>query len=284
MGAGRDLFAKKKTGMEVQVEIGLNPIETPEGQMVLASIIDITERKAREISEKKQAELEVRNQELEQFAYVASHDLQEPLRTVSNYMQVFEEDYKDLLDDEAFKYINSVKNATKRMGTLIKALLEFSRLGKDRKLVQINFDKLVNEVLTDLQTIIKSTDARIDVSPLPVLWVYEVEMRQLFQNLISNAIKFREKDVRPVIKIQGKQSAGKWTFSISDNGIGISPIHFKRIFEIFQRLHTANDYEGNGIGLANCKKIVELHQGEIWVESELGKGSDFKFTIPVLMA
>jgi PAS domain S-box-containing protein len=282
MGAGRDLFAKKKSGKEVQVEIGLNPIEAAEGQLVLASIIDITERKVREASEKKQAELEVRNKELEQFAYVASHDLQEPLRTVSNYMQVFEEDYSDKLDANARKYINSVKGATNRMSVLIKALLAFSRLGRGKKLTSINCNKLVEEVLTDLQTIIQSTGSHIEVSPLPVMNLFETEMRQLFQNLISNAIKFRRKDQPPHIKIQCERLNENWLFTVRDNGIGISPIHFNRIFEIFQRLHTSDEYEGNGIGLANCKKIVELHQGEIWVESELEKGSAFKFMLPVL--
>jgi PAS domain S-box-containing protein len=283
MGAGRDLFAKKKNGQEVQVEIGLNPIESPEGQLVLASIIDITERKIREVSEKKQAELEVRNKELEQFAYVASHDLQEPLRTVSNYMQVFEEDYGDKLDSDAKKYINSIKHATGRMSMLIKALLEFSRLGRNKKLALIPCNKLVEDVLTDLQNIIKSTQARIEVSQLPVLNIFEIEMRQLFQNLISNAIKFCKKDQSPHIIIQCEEVNDNWLFSIRDNGIGISPIHFNRIFEIFQRLHTSDDYEGNGIGLANCKKIVELHHGEIWVESEVGRGSIFKFKLPSVM-
>ena len=280
MGVGRDLFAKKKDGKEVQVEIGLNPIETPEGQVVLASIIDITERKIQEISQKKQAELEVRNKELEQFAYVASHDLQEPLRTVSNYMQVFEEDYTDKLDNEARNYIKSIKNATGRMSTLIKALLDFSRLGRGKKLVFISLNKLLDEVLTDLQNIIKTSAAKIEISTLPELKVFDTEMRQLFMNLISNAIKFRKKDQTPHIEIQCQGHNGSWLFEVKDDGIGIAPLHHNRVFEIFQRLHTNNEYEGSGIGLANCKKIVELHQGEIWLESELGKGSSFKFTIP----
>jgi PAS domain S-box-containing protein len=280
MGAGRDLFAKKKDGQEVQVEIGLNPIESPEGQMVLASIIDITERKIREASEKKQTELEARNKELEQFAYVASHDLQEPLRTVSNYMQVFEEDYGPQLDDMAHQYIASVKKATHRMSLLIKALLDISRLGRDKKLVSVDCNKLLEDVLTDLQNIIDSSHATIRVSNLPVLTGFETELRQLFQNLISNGIKFRRKDVPPVIDITVDKKDENWVFRIRDNGIGISPIHYQRIFEIFQRLHTSQEFEGDGIGLANCKKIVELHGGEISVFSHLDQGSTFTFTIP----
>jgi PAS domain S-box-containing protein len=282
MGAGRDLFAKRKDGTEIQVEIGLNPIETIEGQMVLASIIDITERKMQEKTLKKQVELEVKNKELEQFAYVASHDLQEPLRTVSNYMKIFEEDYQDQLDSNAFKYIHSVNNATKRMSMLIKALLDFSRLGRDRKLMYVDFNKIINEVMADLETIIKTSNAIVTVTEMPKLNVYESEMRQLFQNLITNAIKFRKKDIPTKINIQAEQVNNRYQFTVTDNGIGIAPIHFNRIFEIFQRLHTNDEYEGNGIGLANCKKIVELHQGEIWIESSIGNGTAVNFTIPSL--
>lgn len=282
MGAGRDLFAQKKDGQEVQVEIGLNPIETLEGEMVLASIIDITERKQQELTLKRQVELEIKNKELEQFAYVASHDLQEPLRTVSNYMQVLEEDYADKLDDQAMKYFSSVKSATERMSMLIKALMNFSRLGINRKLANTDCSKLVEEVLEDLQQIIKASQAEIYVSDLPVINIYPTEIRQVFQNLITNAIKFCVKDKKPKIWVHAIARNESWLFTVKDNGIGIAPNHFNRIFEIFQRLHTTDDFEGNGIGLANCKKIIEQHQGEIWVESEPGQGSSFFFTIPLL--
>lgn len=282
MGVGRDLFARRKNGTEVQVEIGLNPIETAEGQLVLASIIDITERKIQENSLKKQVELETKNKELEQFAYVASHDLQEPLRTVSNYMQIFEEDYLKQLDGNALQYIHSVNNATKRMSMLVKALLDFSRLGRDRKLTRVDCKRLINDVISDLQIMIRDSGAIIDVSEMPELNMYEIEIGQLFQNLISNAIKFRKKDSKPEVHIFSTKAGMKWKFSVRDNGIGIAPVHFERIFEIFQRLHADDEYGGNGIGLANCKKIVELHQGEIWIESTLGKGTTFNFTIPHL--
>jgi len=282
MGAGRDLFARKKDSTEVQVEIGLNPIETPEGQMVLASIIDITERKLQEKVAKKQVELEVKNKELEQFAYIASHDLQEPLRTVSNYIQIFEEDYVEQLDGNARKYLRSVNNATKRMSMLVKALMEYSRLGRAKRLTYSDCGKIISDVIADLQTMIKSASAVIHVSEMPRLNVYEVEIGQVFQNLISNAIKFRKKDGLPEIRISSREVNGKWQFAVNDNGIGIAPTHFNRVFDIFQRLHSVDEYEGNGIGLANCKRIVELHEGEIWVESVLGKGTTFYFTIPQL--
>jgi PAS domain S-box-containing protein len=283
MGVGRDLFARRKDGTEIQVEIGLNPIDTADGQMVLASIIDITERKIQETTLKKQMELEIRNKELEQFAFIASHDLQEPLRTVSNYMQVFEEDYIDRLDDNARKYLTSVNNATKRMSVLIKGLLDFSRLGRNRKLTSVDSKKLIEYVIADLHTVITNSQAVIAIEEMPTINLYEIEMGQVFQNLITNAIKFCKKGMRPEIRIGSKKVNEKWQFFVSDNGIGISSGHFQRIFEIFQRLHPEDEFEGSGIGLANCKKIIELHQGEIWVESKIGEGATFHFTIPQLV-
>lgn len=283
MGVGRDLFAMRKDGTEVQVEIGLNPIETAEGNMVLASIIDITERKVQELSLKKQVELETKNKELEQFAYIASHDLQAPLRTVLNYMKVFEEDYLPLLDENARNYLVRVNKATERMSMLITVLLDFSRLGSDMRLTQCDCKKIISDVLADLESTISSSGTIILIDEMPTINVYETEMRQLFQNLISNAIKFRKKDAKAIIKIWCEKLKDKWKFYVSDNGIGIDPIHFERIFFVFQRLHSDAQYQGYGIGLANCKKIVEIHKGEIGVESELGHGTTFYFTISNLI-
>jgi PAS domain S-box-containing protein len=276
LGIDQDLFASSKSGTEIQIEIRLNPIETKKGKKVLASIVDITERKAQE------ALLQKHNQELAQFAYVASHDLQEPLRTVSNYMQVFEEDYLPLLDDKARQYLQSVNKATERMSTLIKSLLAFSRLGHNKVLVTVDCNKLIADVLADLATVIEKSDANITVSPLPVLNMYEVEMRQVFQNLITNAIKFIKKGTRPRLNVGAERLKDSWRFSVSDNGIGIAANSFDRVFDIFQRLHTSDKYEGSGIGLANCKKIIQLHHGNIWIESTVGKGTTFYFTIPTV--
>jgi light-regulated signal transduction histidine kinase (bacteriophytochrome) len=275
-----DLFALRKNGSEVQVEITLNPIETADGNMVLVSIIDLTERKIQESTIKKQMELEIKNKELEQFAYIASHDLQEPLRTVSNYMQVFEEDYIELLDSKARSYLKSVNNATSRMSILIKSLLDYSRLGTNSLLTQVDCKKLIADVISDLEVLIKTTNTTIEVAQMPKIKVYEIELREVFQNLITNAIKFQKKGAQPLIKILSKKIDNKWKFSVTDNGIGIDPSYFDRIFEIFKRLHSSQDeYKGNGIGLANCKKIVQMHKGEIWVESTLGLGTSFHFTI-----
>jgi signal transduction histidine kinase len=235
-----------------------------------------------EEKEKRAAKLTIANKELEQFAYVASHDLQEPLRTVSNYMQVFEKDYSKLLDDNARGYLRSVNNATKRMSILVKSLLNFSRLGRNKTLTNVDCGKIIHDVISDLDTVIKTANAIVEASELPKLNAYGTELSQVFQNLITNAIKFQTKGTRPVIKIYAKKINERWEFSVADNGIGIAAAHFDRIFDIFQRLHTEEEFEGNGIGLANCKKIVQFHQGTIWVESTLGQGSTFHFSIPNL--
>jgi PAS domain S-box-containing protein len=244
---------------------------------------DITERKKAELelikSEKRAAELGIVNKELEQFSYLASHDLQEPLRTVTNYMKVFEEDCSESMDDTARKYLHSVKTTTERMRVLIKSLLDFSLLGRNSSAVCVDCEKLIDVVIADLDDEIKTSGAIIEVSEMPKLNLYDVEMRKLFRNLIMNAIKFQQKGNRPEIQIRAEEINNAWKFSIRDNGIGIAPKHFERVFEIFQRLNPDEEYEGTGIGLANCKKIVQLHQGEIWLESTLGQGSVFYFTL-----
>jgi len=220
------------------------------------------------------------NKELKQFAYIASHELKEPLRTISNFIQIINEDYSGQLDTNALEYLQTIDDSAKRMNALISSLSHFSRLGANKKLNYVDCKEVINSVILDLSGIISSTQAKIDVSDMPKLNVYEVEFRQLFQNLITNAIKFQKNGSLPRIQIQYKRTNENNQFSVSDNGIGISPTHFERIFDIFQRLHPGEEqFEGKGIGLAFCKKIVQLHKGEIWVESELGKGTTFYFTI-----
>jgi signal transduction histidine kinase len=189
-----------------------------------------------EEKEKRSIEMNLLNKELEQFAYIASHDLQQPLRTVSNYIRLFEEKYISQLDENAKKYILSANNAVKRMSSLINSLLTFSQVGYNRKLANVDLNKLLNNILDDHETLIKSSNTSIEISAMPVLNVYETEMHQLFQNLITNAIKFQKQSCHPKINISAEEKNGKWQFAIKDNGIGIESVHFEKIFEIFQRL------------------------------------------------
>lgn len=224
-------------------------------------------------------ELERKNKELEQFAYVASHDLQEPLKTVSGFVGLLNKQYKGRLDENADKYLEYILQASDRMRTLIKDLLIYSRIGRAIAFVLSDCNIMLHEVLADMDNNIRGNNAKITAETLPVLYAFPTELKLLFQNLLSNAIKFRKAGVQPEISITVTKIPGFWKFAVSDNGIGIDQQHRERIFVIFQRLHNKKDYEGSGIGLAHCKKIVELHGGEIWVESIPGIGSTFYFTI-----
>ena len=225
------------------------------------------------------SELTAKNRELEQFVFVASHDLQEPMRTISNYISVLQEDYGQKLDPAALRHLQAMDGAAKRQQALIRALLEYSRLGRDQEPIAVDMAKMVGEVISDLRNLIESSGAVITVGGMPKVKGFETELRQVFQNLITNAIKFRKPGAVPKVAVESEQADGKWRFSVRDNGIGIDPRHFGRIFQMFQRLHSNAEYEGNGIGLANCKKVVELHGGEISVQSALGEGSSFAFTL-----
>lgn len=279
MGAGQELFALKKSQDEFPVEIGLNPLVTVQGTMVLASIIDITERKAQEAAKKRAHDLEIRNKELEQFAYIASHDLQEPLRTVSNYITVMVEDYGQILDETAHNYLQAMTRATERMNRMINALLNYSRLGTGREISEVHLGKLLDDLRDDLKGLLQTSRAELEIGEMPVLNGCELEIRQLFQNLITNAVKYSKKEVLPKIRIGASKRDQKWLFYVSDNGIGIDSEYLSKIFFIFQRLHRSEEIEGSGIGLANCKKIVDLHDGQIWAESKIGEGSTFYFTL-----
>jgi signal transduction histidine kinase len=229
--------------------------------------------------ESQNKELERKNKELQQFAYVASHDLQEPLRTTSTFVELIQEQYKGKLDEKGDKYLSYIVQSSNRMRVLITDLLEYSRIGNEKKLCKVDCNEIVKEVLTDLGQIINETAAEIHVGPLPVINGYPTEIKLLFQNLVFNSIKFRRKNIIPQILIGVIRKGNAWQFSVSDNGIGIAKKHNERIFIIFQRLHTRGEYPGSGIGLSHCKKIVELHKGKIWLDSELGKGSTFHFTL-----
>jgi signal transduction histidine kinase len=230
----------------------------------------------------KNKELERMNKELEQFAFVASHDLQEPIRTSSSFAELLQRQYKGKLDEKADKYLSFIIYSADRMNTLIKALLDYSRIGYEEKAVAIDCNKVIKELIADLNKSITESGASIHVENLPVMNGYYIGIKQLFQNLISNAIKFRTANVLPQITINCKKEEQFWHFTVRDNGIGISKEYFDKIFLIFQRLHTRTEYEGSGIGLSHCKKIVELHNGKIWLESIPLTGSTFHFTIAIV--
>ena len=224
--------------------------------------------------------LKISNRELEQFAYVASHDLQEPLRMVSSFTQLLERRYKDQLDDDANDYIGFVVEGAQRMKDLIDDLLTFSRLNTTaREFEVVLMEVALDDVLINLKANIRDHNAQINHATLPTIKGDPIQINQLLQNLIANAIKFHG-DKTPQIQISAQEFGDKWLFSVTDNGIGIDPKHQDQIFSIFKRLHTREEYEGTGIGLSICKRIVERHGGHIWVKSELGKGTTFYFTIP----
>jgi len=281
LGIEEDIFAVRKDGTQFPVEIVLTPVKTIEGAVVMASIFDISLRKQQEnIIRDQVIELQVKNQELEHVTYIASHDLQEPLRTVSNYITLLEEDYPDQINGEIKQHLGTMQAATTRMSLLIRSFLDYGKLGRNRKFGPTNCNDVVNNVVADLNNLIKCSNATITIATkLPLLYAYETELRLLFQNLINNAIKFRKKDVAPQITVGCKELDGFFEFYVSDNGIGISCKDKDVIFHIFKRVKTEEEYEGHGIGLANCKKIADIHGGKIWVEPGTESGSTFKFTI-----
>ena len=249
---------------------------------VFAAARDITElKKAEELLKLKINELARSNAELEQFAYVSSHDLQEPLRMIASYLQLLERKYEGKLDKKADKYIHFAVDGATRMQNLIDDLLTFSRVTTQANEFELtDIEVILNRVLTNLSVSIKENSATITHGTLPEIMVDGTQMTQVLQNLINNALKFRSKD-NPKIHISASQEDKYWLFSVKDNGIGIDPKYSERIFEVFKRLHKKRDYPGTGIGLSICKKIVERHGGRIWVDSKLGEGSTFYFNIPV---
>jgi len=229
-----------------------------------------------------QAALQRSNTEFEQLAYVASHDMQEPLRKIASYLQLLSQRYQGQLDADADEFIGYAVDGAKRMQALINDLLAFSRVGtKAKPIAPTDCNVIVRTALADLQFAIEDSGARVDVDDLPMVMGDATQLSQLFRNLLSNAIKFH-RDEPPVVRVSTERTGASWRFTVSDNGIGIAPEYFERIFVIFQRLHGRSQYAGTGIGLAICKKIVERHGGQIEVRSIEGQGSTFTFTLPAL--
>lgn len=282
LGNESNQYVQQKNGHRFPAEITFRPFTSMYGPCILMCVLDLTDVKQKEliISEQLQ-ELHYKNNELEQFNYIASHDLQEPLRTVTNYISLLSEDYPEIIGGSGIAdHLAVMSSATERMSTLIRSLLDFGRLGRNRKLSPVNCLTVINDVRADLKNLINNSSASIMVdTPMPELYGYETELRQLFQNLLNNAIKFRKHDMNPLINIGCVKTDNSYNFYISDNGIGIESKYFEDIFNIFQRIHPISTYEGYGVGLANCKKVAEMHGGKIWVESTPGEGSTFWFSI-----
>ena len=282
MGAGRDLTARRRDGSEVPVEIGLNPIQTPQGMLVMASVVDISERKLAEERLIRERRALQRSEELEQFSYLASHDLQQPLRAVREFSRILMEEHRDQLDDDGRQSIDFIHQAASRMSDLVTALLDYSRLQQSGPRGDVDLSVVLEAVRQDLRPAIAECGATLEAGPLPVVVGYEVYLRMLLQNLVSNALKFRRADVPPHIRVDADTSddGRYWLLRVADNGIGIESKHRERIFQIFQRLHSREAYDGVGIGLSHCKRIVELHEGTIAVESNPSGGSTFVIGLP----
>lgn len=265
--SNRDITERKKTEDELR--------------KYRESLEELVEKRTEELKEISE-ELRRSNNELQQFAYAASHDLQEPLRTIAGFAKMIEKRYKSRLDEKADEFIGFIIDGTKRMQQLIKDLLEYSRVGaKHNEFKPTDCSLIIDKVISNLETSIKENSATVTYENLPTIMSDADQLGRLFQNLISNAIKFRSTET-PKIHIAAGKKKDEWVFSVRDNGIGIDPKYSEKIFVVFQRMHTTSEYPGTGIGLAICKKIVEHHGGRIWVESEPEKGATFYFTLPVL--
>jgi PAS domain S-box-containing protein len=321
MAQRREIFGRRKDGSEFPAEASISKTRIGGALIFTVILRDVSERRqAQEALQRAHDELELRveartaelreknlhlqqeiqerqrgqatlaaqarelarsNADLEQFAYVASHDLQEPLRMVASYAQLLAKRYRGKLDGDADEFIAFVVDGAVRMQRLINDLLAFSRVGTRGKAFRPTpCGGVVQRVLANLDLAIRETQAEIAVSDLPTVWGDETQLELVFQNLLTNAIKFR-RDEPPRVTISAQAAAGEWIFSVADNGIGIEPQYAERIFVIFQRLHSAAEYPGTGIGLAICKKVVERHGGRIWMESRAGLGSTFFFTLPL---
>jgi signal transduction histidine kinase len=244
-------------------------------------IVELKLQELNEALENRAKQLAVSNEELQQFAYVASHDLQEPLRMVSSFLTLLEKKYADQLDEKATQYIHYAVDGAQRMRHVILDLLEYSKVGSlDESRKELNIKLLIEEILILHRKQIQELEASFNIDPLPIISSFETPIRQVFQNLISNALKYHSPENKPIITIKANESIDYYEFSVADNGIGIDELYQEKIFQIFQRLHTKDQYNGTGVGLAICKKVMDSLNGEIWLDTKYKKGARFCFKIP----
>ena len=278
-----DLNCLMNNGGMFPVEVSFNPIQTPKGTFSVCILTDISSHRRHERELRRQAEELARsNKELEQFAYIASHDLQEPLRIVSGYCQLLKRRYSGKLDADADKFINYALEGAVRLQELITDLLAYSRVStKAKPFAAVKLSEVAEQAVANLQMAINDRGAELFIDSLPEVMGDSHQLLQLFQNLIGNAVKFCS-ETNPKVWVKAARDKNFWTVTVKDNGIGIDPKHFEKIFTIFQRLHSREKYDGTGIGLAICKKVVQRHGGSIHVESEPGRGAEFIFTLPAM--
>ena len=280
-----ETLRRKKDGTLIDISLTISPVRDGQGNIVGASKIarDITDRKKSEALQKAiEDDLRRANQDLEQFAFSASHDLQEPLRTVKIYSELLAKHFGDDIDSEAQEFLTYLRSGAMRMEMLVRDLLTYTQVTKFEKPVEVaDAGEALASTLAGLAGVVAETGAQISAGPLPSLRVHGAHLQQLFQNLIGNAIKYRSPNRPPTVQVTAERQDKQWVFAVSDNGIGIDSAYKENIFGLFKRLHTGDEYAGTGIGLAICRRIVDRYHGRIWVESEPGKGSTFRFTLPV---